>query len=304
MGYVYHGSHNKGIKRLEPRKSTHGVYVYATTYKELATIFSGKCGDDLTYTIYRNDPSEPWILVERVPSGFDVMFNNGASIYTLDDSSFKDIHTGFSEVESEVGVDTLKEEEIENVYEELKKLDSDGKIKMYNYPNKPMDIPMDDSDLIEKEIEYCNRSNVPIKKELFNRLVYLHPNLINKVNDILSSLGFEMFTEMDIVNEFNYNIMRQMIDNKHERYLNSAYISITNCFPNLKQVLDEKMSIMNKDKNEQIDFIINNIPYINEIEKNNIRNRYINDERTISEIGNELFEEIKKMAIESNNIQR
>ena len=30
MGIVYHGSKEHGIKRVEPRKSTHGVYVYAT----------------------------------------------------------------------------------------------------------------------------------------------------------------------------------------------------------------------------------------------------------------------------------
>ena len=51
MGIVYHGSKEHGIKRLEPRKSTHGVYVYATPEKVLALNFSGRCGDDLTYDI-------------------------------------------------------------------------------------------------------------------------------------------------------------------------------------------------------------------------------------------------------------
>ena len=43
MGIVYHGSKEHGIKRLEPRKSTHGVYVYATPEKVLALNFSGRC---------------------------------------------------------------------------------------------------------------------------------------------------------------------------------------------------------------------------------------------------------------------
>lgn len=47
MGNVYHGSKIRGIKRLEPRESTHGVYVYATTEKVLALVFSGRCGDNL-----------------------------------------------------------------------------------------------------------------------------------------------------------------------------------------------------------------------------------------------------------------
>ena len=51
MGIVYHGSKEHEIKRLEPRKSTHGVYVYATPEKVLALNFSGRCGDDLTYDI-------------------------------------------------------------------------------------------------------------------------------------------------------------------------------------------------------------------------------------------------------------
>lgn len=37
------------------------------------------------------------------------MFSNSSSIYTLDDSTFKDIHTGFAEVVSEVGVDISSE---------------------------------------------------------------------------------------------------------------------------------------------------------------------------------------------------
>ena len=39
MGKLYHGSLERGITRLEPHKSTHGKYVYATPYKELAIIF-------------------------------------------------------------------------------------------------------------------------------------------------------------------------------------------------------------------------------------------------------------------------
>ena len=64
MGELYHGSSQKGITRLEPHKSTHGNFVYATPYKELAIIFSARCGDDCTYALYRNGENEPWIIVE------------------------------------------------------------------------------------------------------------------------------------------------------------------------------------------------------------------------------------------------
>ena len=54
MGVVYHGSKEHGLTRLEPRKSTHGKYVYATPEKVLAVHFSGRCGDDLTYDNKKN----------------------------------------------------------------------------------------------------------------------------------------------------------------------------------------------------------------------------------------------------------
>ena len=65
MGEVYHGSSQSGISKLEPKKSTHGTFVYATPYKELAVIFSGRCGDDLTYTLYRESKNEPWKLAKE-----------------------------------------------------------------------------------------------------------------------------------------------------------------------------------------------------------------------------------------------
>ena len=75
MGIVYHGSKEHGIKRLEPRKSTHGVYVYATPEKVLALNFSGKCGDDLTYDIghFNTDKNGPWEIVEKIPDGWKIL---------------------------------------------------------------------------------------------------------------------------------------------------------------------------------------------------------------------------------------
>lgn len=67
----------------------------------------------MTYPLFRNSNDELWQLVERVPKGFDEMFNNSASIYALSDAGFKDIKTGFAEVLSETGGDVQKEEKIE-----------------------------------------------------------------------------------------------------------------------------------------------------------------------------------------------
>ena len=71
MKILYHGSREHGLKRLEPRKSTHGVYVYATPEKVLALVFSSKCGDDLTYGLGRIGKNNPWNLVEKIPGAFE-----------------------------------------------------------------------------------------------------------------------------------------------------------------------------------------------------------------------------------------
>ncbi len=114
-------------------------------------------------------------MVERIPEAFRTMFHNSSSIYTLDDTTFKDIHTGFSEVVSEVGVDTESEEFLENVYDRIQQLANEGKIKLYIYPNKPKEIPQDSSDLIDKQIRQHQRNHSPITKKSFERVVLLHP---------------------------------------------------------------------------------------------------------------------------------
>ena len=124
---VYHGSSTSDLKVLEPHKSTHGNLVYATNYKEIATIFAKKYGHDLTYGIDRSNKDEPWIITERVPGAFDRMFNNPFSLYTLPIDTFKDIKTGFAEVVSDISVKVLKEEKCSNVYEALKKLEQKEK---------------------------------------------------------------------------------------------------------------------------------------------------------------------------------
>ena len=125
MDVVYHGSNMHGLESLEPRKSTHGRYVYATPSKVLAVLFSGRCGDDLTYSLghFDSDREGPWELVENIPGAFEKMFSNSSSIYTLDASNFRDLNSGFREVVSEEKVDVLDEEQYDSVYEAVFKLE-------------------------------------------------------------------------------------------------------------------------------------------------------------------------------------
>lgn len=284
MGELYHGSSTRGLTRLEPHKSTHGNYLYATKYKELAIIFSSRCGDDCTYALYRNNNSEPWTLVERIPEAFNTMFSNSASIYTLDDSTFKDINTGFSELVSNVGVNTISEEYIENVYDKIKELEQNGLIKLYTYPNKPREIPNDNSDLIEKEI----KQSKSITRESFERLILLHPNLMNKINQKLIELNIEPFNKNDLINLFEEAILKQAIYPNYEQYLNSIVISISKTYPELKPIFEQKLQFFNQTKQEQLEILFSKL---NEYP---LKEQYINDERTFSEIGKEILKEIKK----------
>lgn len=288
MGIIYHGSSTRGLTRLEPHKSTHGNYLYATKYKELAVIFSSRCGDDCTYALYRNNNSEPWTLVERIPEAFNTMFSNSASIYTLDDKTFKDINTGFSELVSNVGANVISEEYIENVYNKIKELEQNGLIKLYTYPNKPKEIPTDNSDLIDKEIRQNKRENKSITRKSFERLILLHPNLMNKINQKLIELNLEPFNNNDLINLFEESILKQAIYPNYEQYLNSIVISISKSYPELKPIFEQKLQFFNLTKQEQLEILFNRL---NEYP---IKEKYINDERKFSEIGKEILKEIKK----------
>ena len=256
MGIVYHGSKEHGLKRLEPRKSTHGVYVYATPEKVLALHFSGRSGDDLTYDIghFSNDKNGPWELVENIPGAFEKMYSNSSSIYSFSDETFKDIHTGFEEVVSEVGVDVLNEEYCENVYDGILQAERDGLVKIYRYPNKPEGFKQDGSDILDKWRMYKNRLNIQLSKNDFDRMVYLHPNLLSKINELAQEFNYDYHYDLnDLVEIFSDRIRRQLHDMDHEQYIDCYYIIICNAFPELKSQIDVlydnyKNSISQEDK--------------------------------------------------------
>lgn len=303
MQTLYHGSRQSDLTKLLPHQSTHGNFVYATKNKELAIIFSGRYGDDLTYTLFRNHDNEPWQVVERIPGAFSKMFNNSSSIYTVPSLSFKDIHTGFSEFVSDVSVNIESEEKIENVYEKLKELDKSGIIKLYHYPNRPKEIPVDDTDLIQKQINQADRNHQKITKKTFRRLLYLHPDLFNLVNQKLVSLSSDdLFTKQDLAENFESFILQQMLFPDKEQYLGLSTKAIFKTFPELSPKIQGKLSLLDKPKSEQIDYLIDKlfktIPTFPKYFIQQAREYYQKDKRTFSEIGIEITEQqekIKKM---------
>ena len=240
MSVVYHGSKIQNLKKIEPRKSTHGNYVYATPDKVLALNFSGRCGDDLTYDIghFSTGESGPWELIENIPLAFDKMFSNSSSIYTLPDETFKDIHTGFKEVVSEVAVDVIDEEYCENVYQGLLSAQKKGLVKIYRYPNAPKSYDSKE-DIIAKWIYYKEKLNKNFTKNEFDRLVYLHPELLDKANELSASFGYNYkYESNDLIDIFKSRVERQLQDLNHEQYVDCAYVSICNIYPDLKKQID------------------------------------------------------------------
>ena len=229
---VYHGSSTQNLKRLEPRESTHGKYLYAAKERAIALIYGKRCGDDLTYYLGRDKEKDPWTLVERLPGAFDKMFSNGLSIYTLPGDTFTKNDTGFSaEVLSTVEVDVLSEEKIDNLYEELEKQES---IKIYRYPNRPEYIPNDDSDIIDICRYSKNELNKSFTKNNFDRLVCLYPNLLEQANNLAKEFGLDFHYEPeDLIDLFEKGTKRQLENPDYELYIDSVYQRIEEFYPNI-----------------------------------------------------------------------
>lgn len=181
--FVFHGSSISNLKTIRPNESTHmNKWVYATPSKTIATIFLSKLGNDLYYSLSGDGINYPIELVERKPLMFKKIFDCDGYIYKLNSSNFKDGLTGWSaEVVSDKSEEVVGSEYIENVYDELIKLNNEGKIKLYLYPERPKRIPLDNSDLIQKVIRWQkNGFNI-------NKFYDLYPELKDRFIESLNN---------------------------------------------------------------------------------------------------------------------
>ena len=240
MNVVYHGSSRIGLKVIEPHKSTHGTYVYATPNKFLALHFSKRCGDDLTYEIGRVNKTEPFDLVENVPGAFKKMYANSSSIYTLSADTFKDIHTGFEEVVSLDAVKVLSEEHYDDLYSAIKKAEEDCLVRIYLYPNKPSYFKQDGTHILDKLRYYKKTSMKEFNKIHFDRLVCLHPELLDEINKLAKEFNLDCFyTPEDLIYLFKQRIESQLNNLDNEQFIDCSYISICFSYPFLKNDIDK-----------------------------------------------------------------
>lgn len=186
MEHVYHGSRIPNLKCIKPRVSTHlQNLVYATKSPCIATIFLNKGGSDLFYALGGEGTTEnPVYLVERIPGIFDRIFQGSGSIYKLNGKEFSN-RTGFwsAEVVAEGEREVLEEEKVTNILDRLKEFESDGKLRLYKYPERPEFIPLDNSDLIDKYICFYEMGH----QDSINQLLTYYPEFTEEVHARLNN---------------------------------------------------------------------------------------------------------------------
>lgn len=182
---LYRGTKIRGLKIMEPRVVNHKeAYVYATTDKIEAIIYSVK-GGNLNYTnIYGYDDNGNRCIIERKKNCLKDIYSVPGRYYIVDDKTFfrhDELGVGDNEYVSKDKVKVLEEVTVPNVYEYFKQLEKEGKLKLYYYPDRPSIYPKDDSDLIECVIVmYIQGFDID---KAFERLEYYHPELHNKIEE-------------------------------------------------------------------------------------------------------------------------
>ena len=201
---LYRGTKISGLKIMEPRLVNHNKpYVYATTDKIEAIIYSVK-GGNLNYTnIYGYDDDGSRCLIERKENILEGIYNVEGRYYIVDETNFEkhdELGVGENEYVSELPVKVLEEITIPNVWEYFKELEEKGKLKIYRYPNRPKSYPSDDSDLIEcATMMYTQMGDIDMA---FGLLLKHHPELEVRVNKIKKELLTK--TNDEIVGNFKY----------------------------------------------------------------------------------------------------
>lgn len=156
--HVYHGSPDGNIELLIANKGTHQKKcIYATDNKVVALLFTGKGNGDLDTRISNvNGKVE---LVERRPGVLNSLYNKEGYLYELDGTTFNhyDYLWSLEVISFENSIKPIRKIYYPNILEEINKEEKNGNIIVYRYPNRPNDMPLDNSDLIEKYIFFENK---------------------------------------------------------------------------------------------------------------------------------------------------
>lgn len=154
---VYHGS-EQDLDIIISHKSTHQrECIYGTSEKVVSLLFMGKGKGDLDTMIATMDNN--LILVERRKGILNKIYNKSGYLYELDASSFNHYDYLWSKemISFENSLTPLNKIYYANILEAINEEEKKGNIIVYRYPNRPKNVPLDNSDLIDKYIEFENK---------------------------------------------------------------------------------------------------------------------------------------------------
>lgn len=140
MKTIYHVSKTENLKVLEPRVCSHQTpYVYASYKLETSLLFGGGLWSDWDFIYKRNYETQELKFSETYPGAFEQVFKNKSCIlYELENSGFEQGKTNmWDEIVSTHPTKVLKETKIDDLYKEIVKLASEGKITLETYNDTP-----------------------------------------------------------------------------------------------------------------------------------------------------------------------
>lgn len=178
---VYHGSSDGTIELLTAHRSTHQKKcIYATDNKVVALLFMGKGNGDLDTRLSSvNGKPE---LVERRSGVLEKLYNKEGYLYELNGESFKHYNYLWSlEVISfESEIKPINKIYYSNILDAIIEEEKQENIIIYKYPNRPKDMPLDNSDLIEKYISFENQGLTGS----VSKLLSIYPEFLNRVEEL------------------------------------------------------------------------------------------------------------------------
>ena len=152
---VYHGSSNGNMEVLRSHKSTHQKEcIYATDNKVVALLFMAKGNGDLDTRI-SNVNGKPE-LVERRSGVLERLYNRDGYLYELDGTTFGhyDYLWSLEVISFEKEIKPLRKIYYPNILDAIMDEEKKKNIIIYRYPDRPHDMPLDNSDLIQKYISF------------------------------------------------------------------------------------------------------------------------------------------------------
>lgn len=183
-GIVYHGSPRGDLDVLKAKESVHQkTCIYATTSKVVALLFMGKGHGDLDTQIGTRDGILE--LVERRPGVLEELYAKEGFLYELDGKTFEHYDYLWSRevISFEQEIKPKRCIHIPNILASIEKEEKTGSLKVYRYPERPNEMPLDNSDLIEKYIKFENSG----LKGTLSELLEVYPEFKERVDERLKT---------------------------------------------------------------------------------------------------------------------